>query len=78
MADNHNGGPVNKSLEHVVRTPGRQPSPQPTHLSVPGSTPHRVVSEQGTGYVAPRFEGKQKQIESGMKPGVGNLRRNLD
>ena len=57
-------GPLpNKLLEQVVRTPGRQPSPQPTHLSVP--TSHRILHETGSGYVAPKFEGKEKQIEEG-------------
>lgn len=56
----------NKILEHVVRTPGRQPSPQPTHLSVPGSTPNKVLQEEGSGYVAPKFEGKDLQMDQGM------------
>ena len=58
-------GVVNKALENVIRTPGRQPSPQPTHLSVPGPAHHRILQEQGTGYVAPVFEGKEKQMEEG-------------
>lgn len=56
----------NKILEQVVRTPGRQPSPQPTHLGVPGSSHHRVLHEEGSGYVAPKFEGKDKQMDEGM------------
>ena len=56
--------PVNKHLEAVVRTPGRQPSPQPTHLGIPGGT-HRVLSEEGPGYVSAVFEGKEKQMEAG-------------
>lgn len=59
-------GPHNKLLDHVIRTPGRQPSPQPTHLSVPGPGPHRVLHEEGPGYVAPKFEGKELQMEQGM------------
>ncbi len=55
----------NKLLEHVVRTPGRQPSPQPTHLSVPGSSPHQILHEEGSGYVAPKFEGKELQMDQG-------------
>lgn len=55
----------NKLLEQVVRTPGRMPSPQPTHLGIPG-TPHRVLQEDGTGYVAPKFEGKEQQMEAVM------------
>ena len=56
----------NKILEQVVRTPGRQPSPQPTHLSVPGSSQHKVLHEEGSGYVAPKFEGKELQMDQGM------------
>ena len=55
----------NKVLENVIRTPGRQPSPQPTHLSVPGSGQHRMLHETGPGYVAPKFEGKELQMEQG-------------
>ncbi|KAH7115184.1 Glutamate/Leucine/Phenylalanine/Valine dehydrogenase-domain-containing protein [Dendryphion nanum] len=57
-----------KLLEQVIRTPDRRPSPLPTHLSVPGSghaTP-RVLPQEGlggSGYVAPKFEGKTKQME---------------
>ncbi|CAK3905447.1 NAD-specific glutamate dehydrogenase [Lecanosticta acicola] len=58
--------PKNKLLEQVVRTPARQPSPQPTHLSVPGAIPHRVLHEKGSGYVAPKFEGKAEQMEEVM------------
>ena len=58
-------GVHNKLLEQVIRTPERQPSPQPTHLSVPGASPHRVLHEEGSGYVAPVFEGKEQQMEQG-------------
>ena len=58
-------GVVNKTLENVIRTPGRQPSPQPTHLSVPGPAHHMIPHEEGTGYVAPIFEGKERQMEEG-------------
>lgn len=58
--------PQNKTLEKVVRTPGRQPSPQPTHLSVPGAIKSHVLQESGPGYVAPKFEGKEKQMEEVM------------
>lgn len=60
----------NKLLEQVVRTPGRQPSPQPTHLGVPGashSNNSRILHESGPGYVAPKFEGKEQQMEDGMR-----------
>lgn len=61
---NGNGALHNKHLDQVIRTPGRQPSPQPTHLSVPGSTNYsRVLNEQGSGYEAPKFEGKAQQLE---------------
>ncbi|KZF22363.1 glutamate/leucine/phenylalanine/valine dehydrogenase [Xylona heveae TC161] len=56
----------NKLVEQIVRTPGRQPSPQPTHLSVPGTNHTRILHEQGSGYVAPKFEGKAKQMEEVM------------
>lgn len=61
----------NKLLDQVIRTPDRRPSPLPTHLSVPGSghaTP-RVIPQEGSGgsgYVAPKFEGKEKQMEAVM------------
>ena len=55
-------GPHNKLLEQVVRTPDRLPSPQPTHLNVPNHA-HRVLHEEGSGYVAPKFEGKAEQME---------------
>jgi hypothetical protein len=56
----------NKLLEHVIRTPERQPSPQPTHLSVPGVIgSHTLKKEEGPGYVAPKFEGKARQMEEG-------------
>lgn len=65
---------VNKSVENVIRTPGRQPSPQPTHFSVPLSLKngngngngHRVLRSATVGYVAPEFEGKKAQMEQGM------------
>ncbi|KAK8206798.1 NAD-dependent glutamate dehydrogenase [Zalaria obscura] len=67
-------GVRNKLLEHVLHSQDRLPSPQPTHLSVPGlSTPNgsgmhtpRILQETGSGYVAPTFEGKDKQMEEVM------------
>jgi glutamate dehydrogenase len=59
--------PHNKHLDHVVRSPARQPSPQPTHLGFPGGQ-HRVLSEEDPGYVAAKFEGKHKQMEEGESP----------
>ena len=54
--------PTNKLLEQVIRSPNRTPSPQPTHLGVPGQQ-QKVLHEEGTGYVAPKFEGKAEQME---------------
>ncbi|KAK4994213.1 NAD-dependent glutamate dehydrogenase [Elasticomyces elasticus] len=65
MAATQPNGPYNKLLEQVIRTPDRKPSPQPTHLSVPGSH-YRILPEQGSGYVAPKFEGKEQQMEKVM------------
>ena len=59
--------PPNKLLDTVIRTPERRASPLPTHMSIPGSghaTP-RVIPQEG-GYVAPKFEGKVKQMEAVM------------
>lgn len=61
-----NGSIHNKILEQVIRTPGRQPSPQPTHLCVPGPSQHKVLHEEGSGYVAPKFEGKELQMDQGI------------
>ena len=59
-----------KLVEQVVRTPGRQPSPQPTMLGVPGASQsnqslHRILSDHSAGYVAPKFDGKKTQMEEG-------------
>ncbi|KAF2797694.1 NAD-dependent glutamate dehydrogenase [Melanomma pulvis-pyrius CBS 109.77] len=61
----------NKLLDAVIRTPERRSSPLSSHLNVPGSghsTP-RVLPQEGSGgsgYVAPKFEGKAKQMEAVM------------
>jgi glutamate dehydrogenase len=61
---NGQAAPHNKLLDQVIRTPNRMPSPQPTHLNVPGANAHhRVLHEKGSGYVAPKFEGKKEQME---------------
>lgn len=61
--------PHNKHLDNVVGQALRQPSPQPTHLGIPGTpghgSPHRILSEEDPGYIAATFEGKQKQMEQG-------------
>lgn len=46
--------------------PGRHPSPQPTHFSVPflstaNGNGHRVLRSATVGYVAPEFKGKAEQ-----------------
>lgn len=62
---------MHKLLNQSLLTPDRRPSPMPTHLSVPGSghsTP-RIIPQEGaggSGYVAPKFEGKEKQMEAVM------------
>ncbi|TVY32418.1 NAD-specific glutamate dehydrogenase [Lachnellula subtilissima] len=62
--------PANKLIEQVVRTPGRQPSPQPTHFSIPyrngngngNGNPHRILRSGTVGYIAPEFKGKKDQM----------------
>lgn len=75
MADIQMNGasrPQNKLVEQVIRTPNRQPSPQPTMLGVPGASNsnqslHKILSsDHGSGYVAPKFEGKKHQMEEVM------------
>ena len=60
--------PQNKHLEGALGDGAarpRYPSPQPTHLGIPGTSPHRVLSEEDPGYIAAKFEGKQVQMEQG-------------
>lgn len=57
--------PHNKILDNVAGSSVRQPSPQPTHLAIPGGGQHRILSEEDPGYVAAKFEGKEKQMEQG-------------
>ncbi|GES64461.1 NAD-specific glutamate dehydrogenase [Aspergillus terreus] len=58
--------PHNKLFDNVTGPNVRQPSPQPTHLGFPGGSPHRILSEEDPGYVAAKFEGKEKQMEQVM------------
>ncbi|PWY62974.1 NAD-specific glutamate dehydrogenase [Aspergillus eucalypticola CBS 122712] len=58
--------PHNKILDNVAGSSVRQPSPQPTHLAIPGGGQHRILSEEDPGYVAAKFEGKEKQMEQVM------------
>jgi glutamate dehydrogenase len=66
--------PVDKHLEQVIRTPGREPSPQPLHFSV--NSPkrygdfqerwgHRVLRSVTNGYANPEFKGKIAQMGRG-------------
>lgn len=55
--------PHNKILDNVAGSSLRHPSPQPTHLGIPGGGQHRILSEEDPGYVAAKFEGKEKQME---------------
>ncbi|EAW13805.1 glutamate dehydrogenase (NAD(+)) [Aspergillus clavatus NRRL 1] len=57
--------PHNKLLDLAAGSTVRHPSPQPTHLGIPGTPQHRVLSEEDPGYIAAKFEGKQKQMEQG-------------
>ncbi|KAI9673944.1 MAG: NAD-dependent glutamate dehydrogenase [Caeruleum heppii] len=62
-----NGMPHETRTDELARDAGRLPSPQPTHLTVPNNgSLHRVIHDQSTGYVAPKFEGKEKQMEQVM------------
>ncbi|KAI9892079.1 MAG: glutamate dehydrogenase (NADP(+)) gdh1 [Vezdaea aestivalis] len=63
MSSNTSNGLHNKAFDAVIRTPDRKSSPQPTHLAVPGSSLSRVLADQSDGYVAPKFEGKDEQME---------------
>jgi glutamate dehydrogenase len=62
----------NKYVEQIIRSPGREPSPQPTHFSVSsyshpyGHNGHRVLRSATVGYIAPRFEGKKAQMREGQ------------
>ncbi|KAL5362818.1 NAD-specific glutamate dehydrogenase [Aspergillus floccosus] len=58
--------PHNKLFDNVTGPNVRQPSPQPTHLGFPGGGQHRILSEEDPGYVAAKFEGKEKQMEQVM------------
>jgi len=61
--------PVNKLVEDIVQSPGRHPSPQPTHFSAPykngNGNGHRVLRSATVGYIAPEFKGKKAQMLQG-------------
>ncbi|KAK6348689.1 NAD-dependent glutamate dehydrogenase [Orbilia javanica] len=42
----------------------RHPSPSPFHLSIPGGTTRRIITDTSSGYAAPKFEGKEQQMEA--------------
>lgn len=63
--------PHNKILDSVAGSNVRMPSPQPTHLAIPGS-PHRILSEEDPGYIAAKFEGKEHQMEEGEDFALGS------
>ncbi|CZT14249.1 probable glutamate/leucine/phenylalanine/valine dehydrogenases [Ramularia collo-cygni] len=66
---NGTNGSMHATNKHLdITTPERngQPSPQPTHLGVPGGIPHRILQEKGSGYIAPEFQGKAQQMEQVM------------
>ncbi|KAF3941509.1 hypothetical protein ABW19_dt0201118 [Dactylella cylindrospora] len=42
----------------------RHPSPSPFHLSIPGGTQRRIITDASSGYVAPKFEGKEAQMNA--------------
>ncbi|KAH9892917.1 NAD-specific glutamate dehydrogenase-like protein [Xylariomycetidae sp. FL2044] len=59
--------PANKLLGKVLQTeePSRQPSPQPTHFSVPiGGNGHRILRSATVGYIAPEFKDKANQMQT--------------
>ncbi|KAA8573164.1 hypothetical protein EYC84_003675 [Monilinia fructicola] len=55
-----------KLVEQIIRTPGRQPSPQPTHFNIAhrngNGNGHRVLRSATVGYVAPEFKGRTEQM----------------
>jgi hypothetical protein len=64
--------PVHKLVDQVSRTPGRMPSPQPTHFDSPplpykngNGNGHRVLRSATVGYIAPEFAGKTAQKVEG-------------
>ena len=72
MADIQVTPPRNKMVEQITKGPGRKPSPQPTHFSVPllkNGNGQRVIRSATIGYVAPEFKGKIAQMAQG-KPAL--------
>lgn len=83
MADTQ--GPVHKLVDQVSRTPGRQPSPQPAHFSIPyknlsgngNGNGHRTLRSATVGYIAPEFKGKQAQMVEGECVQESNTKQQL-
>lgn len=61
--------PSHKQVDDIVRSPGRKPSPQPMHFSVPpkngNGNGHRILRSATVGYIAPEFKGKAAQMLQG-------------
>lgn len=60
----------NKLIEQIIRTPGRIPSPQPAHLGINNGVNgngngHKVLRSATVGYIAPKFDGKNAQMDEG-------------
>jgi len=68
-SNDESSSPSNRSVEQLIRTPGRRPSPQPTHFNPGGKISngngHRVLRSATVGYIAPEFKGKKEQILQG-------------
>lgn len=47
-------------------TPGRQPSPNPTHLKLPPLCQRRSIQDNGSGYLASVFAGRENQMDKVM------------
>ena len=61
--------PSNRQLDDLMKPADRNPSPQPTHFSVPpkngNGNGHRVLRSATVGYIAPEFKGKAAQMLQG-------------
>lgn len=64
-----NGKATMASLNGVAGAETANPSPKPTHIA--WSHTQRILKDDTPGYIAPAFEGKEKQMEKG-EFAVGN------
>ena len=56
----------NKVIDQVLQEPGRFPPPQVLSTStMHGIQQNRILHDHSPGYEAPKFEGKEKQMEQG-------------